>query len=73
MAITSAEILAQPRGRRRTAGLLAWTSSANPANRSGRPDRARAAAMKSEQEDSLWFGTTLCFIVALLTIIVFSA
>ena len=31
------------------------------------------SVMKSEQEDSLWFGTTLCFIVALLTIIVFSA
>ena len=31
------------------------------------------AAMRSDQEDSLWFGTTLCFIVALVTIIVFSA
>ena len=31
------------------------------------------AAMRSGQEDALWFGTTLCFIVALLTIIVFSA
>jgi hypothetical protein len=29
--------------------------------------------MKSEHEDSLWFGATLCFLVALLTIIVFSA
>jgi len=28
--------------------------------------------MTSGQEDSLWFGTTLCFLVALLTIIVFS-
>ena len=30
------------------------------------------AAMRSVQEDSLWFGTTLCFIVALVTLIVFS-
>jgi hypothetical protein len=29
--------------------------------------------MTSEHEDSLWYGTTLCFIVALLTIIIFSA
>ena len=29
--------------------------------------------MTSEQEDSLWFGTALCFIAALLTIIIFSA
>jgi hypothetical protein len=31
------------------------------------------AAMTSGQEDRLWFGTTLCFIAALLTIIISSA
>lgn len=31
------------------------------------------AAMRSGQEDALWFGATLRFIAALLTIIVFSA
>ena len=29
--------------------------------------------MTPEQEDSLWFGTTLCFLVSLVTIIVFTA
>jgi hypothetical protein len=29
--------------------------------------------MTSEQEDALWFGTALCFIAALLTMIILSA
>ena len=29
--------------------------------------------MTPEQEDSLWFGATLCFITSLVTIIVFPA
>jgi hypothetical protein len=31
------------------------------------------AAMTSEQKGALWFGATLCFIAALLTIIILSA
>jgi len=29
--------------------------------------------MTPEHEDSLWFGTTLCYLAALLTIILFAA